>query len=125
MYYYNSKFLDLLSLKSNKKYSKKFIFENLILKKSFYSKKYKIENYHWILDNKVINLLIELDLFNKKENKSYYKLFYHDKGNWRRCLKYGFNKDKINQIIDSFSNYGNEITKIKYYQFNNVKSIII
>ena len=118
---YNSKFLQILNLDSTKQYSKKTIFNKMIGKKSFYS---KIKNKDlWILDNKIINLLID-DIYHDKVNKSFYKLFYHEKNEWRRCLKYGFNKIQLLEIIDSLCI--NNFTKIYFNQKGlNVKIINI
>lgn len=129
MRYYNSKFLDLLSLDTSKKYSRDFLFQKVIKKKSFYSFKYKNKNNLWILNSNLINLLIDMDIDNEKENKSFYELLYiyspknlNSKNNWRRCLKYGFDKKKIYQIIDSFNNL--EVKIISFNQKGNFVKLI-
>lgn len=129
MRYYNSKFLDLLSLDTSKKYSRKFLLQAITKKKSFFSIKYKYKNDLWIISPKIINLLIDLDIDNEKENKSFYELLYiyspknlNSKNNWRRCLKYGFDKKKIYQIIDSFNNL--EVKIISFNQKGNFVKLI-
>ena len=129
MRYYNSKFLDLLSLDNSKKYSRKFLFQAITKKKSFFSIKYKYKNDLWIISPKIINLLIDLDIDNEVENKSFYDLLYihspkkiNSVNNWRRCLKYGFDKKKIYQIIDSFNNL--EVKIISFYQKGNCVKLI-
>jgi len=129
MRYYNSKFLDLLSLDNSKKYSRKFLFQAITKKKSFFSIKYKYKNDLWIINPKIINLLIDLDIDNEVENKSFYDLLYihspkksNSVNNWRRCLKYGFDNKKIYQIIDSFNNL--EVKIISFYQKGNYTKLI-
>lgn len=93
----------------------------MIGKKSFYS---KIKNKDlWLLDKQIIDLLLT-DIYHEKLNKSFYKLFYLEKNEWRRCLKYGFSKNQLLEIIDSLCI--NNFTKIYFNQKGiNVKTIYI
>jgi hypothetical protein len=109
--------LSLLNLEINKDYLRKFIFDKIKKKRSYYNCKL------WRINKKFLNLIMDYNLVNT--NDSFYKLFYLKGIKWRKHYKIGFTNSMIYQMIDSLQCNKNRIEFNYYDTGEHINTLII